>query len=334
MHKQFAHILMITVLALLLAGCMAETADPTAAQTAADTVPAESTGIVVSETTVPTEIPKPAGTAVTMHSVPYLLQIDQFEPEIHYGPGYDFGIASMRLARGIYTIVEESVDSEGNLWGKLKSGIGWVDVTGMDFSQIQEEAVPAETSGELPYLVRVDRFEQAVFQGPGFDYGLVDMLVKRGEYTIVEESVDYEGNLWGKLKSGIGWLNLTQMRSVEYQSALLTVNHADDAALRGEHYAYSTGREYCIPVLIRAYGKLRDVTIFELVFSDGYCPGADLFTLPEMTESVPLVAELDFPGDFSMYGIRFTDETGDTHVYSVYCSLRNGEMQLSDCSFE
>jgi hypothetical protein len=40
------------------------------------------------------------------------------------------------------------------------------------------------------------------------------------------------------------------------------------------------------------------------------------------------VAELAFPGDLSMCGIRFVDENGITHTYGIYTSGRNGALVL------
>lgn len=195
-----------------------------------------------------------------------------------------------------------------------------------------EPAPTAETSPSLPYLLRIDRADQSIYAGPGYDYVFAGTVRERGTYTIVEEAVDYEGNLWGKLKSGIGWVDLTELRSEAYQTALLSANYADEnLLLHGAYHHYSDGQEYRIPVAFRAYGQLRDVTLFDIEFSpQGYFPGSDFFTLPEMTAEVPLVAELVFPGDMTMYGIRFTDESGTPHTYTVYISGRNGALMLTE----
>lgn len=190
---------------------------------------------------------------------------------------------------------------------------------------------PAATSGGvLPYLLRIDRADQSIFEGPGYDYVFVGTVQQAGTYTIVEESWDQEGNLWGKLKSGVGWVDLSQMQSAEYKNALISANYADDyMLLHGAYHYCPSDEEYRVPVAFRAYGKLRDVTLFVVEYdAEGPCPGADFFSLPEMTAEMPLVAELAFPGDMSMYGIRFVDEAGSTHVYHIYISLRNGALML------
>ena len=196
--------------------------------------------------------------------------------------------------------------------------------------------VPGETGGEdsgLPYLLKIDRADQSIYDGPGYDYVFVDTVRERGTYTIVEETRDYEGNLWGKLKSGAGWVDLTQIRSPEYASALISANYADDnLILHGDyHYCPGDNSEYRIPIAIRAYGKLRNVELCAYDFAgDDFVMGEAFFTLSEMDEEMPLVAELAFPGDMSMYGIRFVDEDGVTHTYSISISGRNGALVLGE----
>ncbi|MBR5126007.1 MAG: hypothetical protein IKU68_04645 [Oscillospiraceae bacterium] len=195
----------------------------------------------------------------------------------------------------------------------------------------KEPQAPVETSGELPYLQQIERFDHSIYHGPGYDYGFVDTIPK-GIYTIVEEAVDAEGNLWGKLKSGIGWINLTEIRSADAENALISANYADNDLLnKGVYHLYASGDEYAIPIAFRAYGRLQNVTLFDIQFNaDGYFPGEDFFILEEMTEEMPLVAELAFPGDITTYGIRFTDEAGDNHAYTIYISGRNGALMLKE----
>ncbi len=194
-----------------------------------------------------------------------------------------------------------------------------------------EPAATEAPDDGMPYLQRIDRADQSIYDGPGYDYVFVGTVRERGTYTIVEEQWDQEGNLWGKLKSGAGWVNLTQIRSADYAEALISANYAEEnLLLHGDyHYCGSDEPEYSIAIAFRAYGKIRDVQLcaFEMV-GDQMVLSEAFFTLSEMTEEKPLVAELAFPGDMSMYGIRFTDEDGVTHIYSIYISGRNGALIL------
>lgn len=268
MRKRFANIFTILAVTLLLVGCAARPADSTTVPTEADSF---------SENTVPADIP--AESTVPAETVPTASTEDP--------------------------IIEAS----------------------------QEPATTERSGNNLPYLQRIERPDQSIYSGPGYDYGFVDTVRKRGTYTIVEEVVDYEGILWGKLKSGIGWVDLTDIQSEDYKNALISANYADDNLVFHGAYHHCPGNDpqYDIPIAFRAYGKLRDVALFGYEFNaDGYYPGADFFTLPEMTQEMPLVAELVFPGDMTMYGIRFVDEAGATHIYSIYISGRNGALMLTE----
>lgn len=193
-----------------------------------------------------------------------------------------------------------------------------------------------KTGNQVPYTQHIERADQSIYDGPGYDYVFVDIVRERGTYTIVEETEDAEGNLWGKLKSGIGWVDLTQIQSEDYDSALMSANYADETLiLHGAYHHYANDVEYAIPVAFRAYGNLKDVVLFDIEFrDDGEFPGTELFTLPEMTEDMPLVAELAFPGDMSTYGIRFVDESGVPYVYQIYISGRNGALILTESTLQ
>ena len=206
------------------------------------------------------------------------------------------------------------------------------DVPDLPEQSLPDDPVAEESQtpvSEVPYLQQIERSDHSIYHGPGYDYGFVD-TIKRGTYTIVEEEADPEGNLWGKLKSGIGWINLTEIQHTDSANSLISANYADDElVLHGTYHHYSTGREYRIPIVFRAYGKIHDVALFDIWFdADGYYPGEELFSLPEMTEELPLVAELDFPGDMTTYAIRFADEAGTVHTYTIYISGRNGALML------
>ena len=123
MQKRFVPVILLLVLTLILAGCAAETTEPTTippkteAVTEPVTVPAETS---VSEETQPAAPVDKSG-----NELPYVQSISAGQ-SIYAGPHYDSGIAMVLGENGIFTIVEEAVDDEGNLWGKLKSGAGWI----------------------------------------------------------------------------------------------------------------------------------------------------------------------------------------------------------------
>lgn len=64
-----------------------------------------------------------------------------------------------------------------------------------------------EETNPCPYTVRLPAY-RAIYNGPGMDTGYVRAVAEKGVYTIMEESTDSVGNLWGRLKSGLGWVIL------------------------------------------------------------------------------------------------------------------------------
>ena len=63
-----------------------------------------------------------------LNETPYLFSVEENAFEIYEGPSYSSAYVQM-LPEGTFTIVEEQYDENNNLWGKLKSGIGWICIT-------------------------------------------------------------------------------------------------------------------------------------------------------------------------------------------------------------
>jgi uncharacterized protein YgiM (DUF1202 family) len=55
-----------------------------------------------------------------------------------------------------------------------------------------------------------------VRKGPGMGHYIVCTLTEdRNIYTIVEEEIDADENIWGHLRSGLGWVNLSFTKRVD-----------------------------------------------------------------------------------------------------------------------
>ena len=66
---------------------------------------------------------------------------------------------------------------------------------------------PAAPAIGTPYMGRVKISDLHIRSGPGTNYTSKG-FIKPGAYTIVEESTGQGAALWGKLKSGAGWIAL------------------------------------------------------------------------------------------------------------------------------
>lgn len=83
-----------------------------------------------------------------------------------------------------------------------KGVYGWVDSNAITAKTASEPAAPKFES----YTVRINTTIN-IRKGPGTTYG-INGTVSNGVYTIVEEAKGVGANLWGKLKSGAGWIAL------------------------------------------------------------------------------------------------------------------------------
>lgn len=193
----------------------------------------------------------------------------------------------------------------------------------------QTTEAPTENYG---YLLEIRRADQSVFDGPSYDNTWVGVVEEEGVYTILEEVTDAEGNLWGRLKSGVGWVDLTDIRAWDPEKTPISANFADDRLLASGEYEHCVAdiTEDAIQLAFRLYEPVYDFSLSSLQMTDdGFEVVESYFMLPEMTPERPLVADLVFPGDMSAYGISFRDSDGNGYHYIVTLSGRNGTVELS-----
>lgn len=70
-------------------------------------------------------------------------------------------------------------------------------------------STPAPTpSKDTSYKVQIDISNLNIRKGPGTNYGRTGQFTGKGIFTIVQESKGEGATLWGKLKSGAGWISL------------------------------------------------------------------------------------------------------------------------------
>lgn len=74
--------------------------------------------------------------------------------------------------------------------------------------------VKSSNKSNVPYLVKVTATPLNVRKGAGTNYAANGTIVNNGVYTIVEESVGQGASLWGKLKSGAGWISLDFVKKI------------------------------------------------------------------------------------------------------------------------
>jgi hypothetical protein len=75
------------------------------------------------------------------------------------------------------------------------------------------EPEPSKPATFTPYKVRVKMDNLSIWAGAGTNTKRLE-LIKKGVYTIVEEKKGVGAALWGKLKSGAGWISLDFVEKV------------------------------------------------------------------------------------------------------------------------
>ena len=75
------------------------------------------------------------------------------------------------------------------------------------------EPKAAEPAVKVPFLVKVSISDLNIRSGPGTNFNRV-RFIEPGVFTIVQTSTGAGASLWGKLKSGIGWLSLDYVQRV------------------------------------------------------------------------------------------------------------------------
>lgn len=238
--------------------------------------------------------------------------------EIFSEPNFDADVV-MRLPReGYFTILEEQPDSKGSVWGRLKSGAGWVLL------------MTASGKPQLPYRLSLPAWTP-ISPEPSYDVDCELIVGEKGVFTIVEEQPDGEGNIWGRLKSGAGWVDLTLVENAG--DPPVTATYAEAAPLTPEnHSAFASEEpEYAVHLAFRANEPVTAVriTALELV-EEGYAEAELLHELSVMEADTYLVAEVVFYGDMTAYGLFFTDAKGVEHRCMVSISGRNGGVVLEE----
>ena len=186
---------------------------------------------------------------------------------------------------------------------------------------------PMEAADPLPYTLSLYGFI-AIFDEPTYDGCYVQSVGQDGVYTIVEEQTDEEGNLWGKLKSGVGWVCLSELSA----DLPLIAGLGDASVLDSPHYYVNVDdSEFSEYIVFQPKSTLTDVYLTMLLPDvGGYTEDTLYDTIQELTPDTPLVVRVVFYGDFTTYGLSFQDETGTQRHFALYISGRNGAPVLQE----
>ena len=83
-----------------------------------------------------------------------------------------------------------------------------------DTKETATKKATAVQTTKLPYRVKVMASALNIRKGAGTNTAKVGCIIDNGVYTIIEEKSGTGAKLWGKLKSGAGWISLDYTRKI------------------------------------------------------------------------------------------------------------------------
>lgn len=195
-------------------------------------------------------------------------------------------------------------------------------------------AIPAQAA-DTPYLEKVEA-GQPIFEGPGYACDYAGEVSEDGTYTIVEEERDDSGNLWGRLKSGAGWIDLTNVRGEEAANSapLISVAKAGWAFLEdGSYHEYiHEESDATVRLAFSADQTVENVQFVSFELSEaGMKVDRVLYSMEELYPGKPLVTAVVFYGDMTAYGLICTDGSGQQRCYMVSVSGYDGSLIVNEC---
>ena len=191
-----------------------------------------------------------------------------------------------------------------------------------------ETTAPTETAapGFREYTVRIEDPEKLIYCGAAFVFDAVARIEEAGVYTIVEEATDADGNLWGRLKSGLGWVCLT-----EPALAPIYADYAEES-FNAYHAYWSDETDYITSIGFTPAERLTDVQfgLLDWFETESWQMSEVLYTMDELDPDHPFLAQVVFWGDMTTYGIRFTDERGEVRHYAISISGKDGSLVCTE----
>ena len=319
MKKLLAIVLVISILLSFSACCVRKERNPSESET---TPPDESVTEApkTTEATLPPES-EPKETEVTQKKMPEVIGLPLSEALALLSFFSNVETKNVYSDKAAGIVVDQSADV-----GAILSA---------DNSIVLSVSIgKAPEASKFPYLETVKFSDEAIYSGPGYEYNYAGTVEVAGVYTIVDEAYDAYGELWGKLKSGAGWINLSHSRN--HSTPVGSSNYFVKAYRAGDNekgdvfipdstidYAQKIGFQASKSVVFELYEINVMVDPAEIVryLGTGYLSAGET-----------LIAEIGFHGDFTTYEIKVTDDYGVMHRYELSQSLMDGSLCFTQVS--
>lgn len=176
----------------------------------------------------------------------------------------------------------------------------------------------------LPYTVKLTDPGMKIYEYPDFQAnpGSMDTIGQTGVYTIVEEATDDAGNLWGKLKSGAGWICLHNAQNFPVSARL-----AEQDTVFQYHYDCQE-KEYVTSIAMTANEDVYEFRFQKLAWNgDALQTQQELATAELFYKDCVFLGDVVFHGDMTVYGFSFVDQAGNTRYFALSLSGRDGSLE-------
>lgn len=176
----------------------------------------------------------------------------------------------------------------------------------------------------LPYTVKLTDPGMKIYEHPDFQAnpGSMDTIGQTGVYTIVEEATDDAGNLWGKLKSGAGWICLHDAQNFPVSARL-----AEQDTVFQYHYDCQE-KEYATSIAMTANEDVYEFRFQKLAWNgDALQTQQELATAELFYKDCVFLGDVVFHGDMTVYGFSFVDQAGNTRYFALSLSGRDGSLE-------
>ena len=176
----------------------------------------------------------------------------------------------------------------------------------------------------LPYTVKLTDPGMKIYEHPDFQAnpGSMDTIGQTGVYTIVEEAIDSAGNLWGKLKSGVGWICLHNAQNFPVSARL-----AEQDTVFQYHYDCQE-KEYVTSIAMTANEDVYEFRFQKLAWNgDALQTQQELATAELFYKDCVFLGDVVFHGDMTVYGFSFVDQAGNTRYFALSLSGRDGSLE-------
>lgn len=107
-----------------------------------------------------------------------------------------------------------------------------------------KDTIPVTSEEFTPYQIKINASEINIYDGPGYRNNIVGKITDKGTYTIIEEAQESTGAIWGKLKSGAGWIDIefAIMEGINLDNGYSDI-YADDPYQYEDSYSYDEDNE-------------------------------------------------------------------------------------------